>query len=71
MKAYVDRLRRAEFPQVSFYMPGGWSTNPVQAIVDGKRGVREVLDEINQGANRRHSEWKSRTKRGRRVMLSV
>jgi hypothetical protein len=30
-----------------------------------------VLDEITQEANRRHSAWKSRTKRGRRVMLSV
>jgi ABC-type glycerol-3-phosphate transport system substrate-binding protein len=62
-KAYVDGLRRAEFPQLSFYMPGGWNANPIQDIIDGKRGVREVLDEINTDANRRHAEWKSRNKK--------
>ncbi|MBI3971994.1 MAG: extracellular solute-binding protein [Chloroflexi bacterium] len=61
-KAFVDGLRRAEFPQLGFYMPGGWSANPMQDIVDGKRGVREVLEEINRDANQRHAEWKSRSK---------
>ncbi len=63
-KAYVDGLRRAEFPQLSFYMPAGWDAAPIQDVIDGKRGVREVLEEINREANRRHAEWKSRAQRG-------
>ncbi|MGH2356218.1 MAG: extracellular solute-binding protein [Chloroflexota bacterium] len=61
-KAYVDGLRRAEFAQLGFYMPGGWSSAPIQDIIDGKRGVREVLAELNTEANRRHAEWKSKNK---------
>jgi multiple sugar transport system substrate-binding protein len=62
-KAFVDGLRRAEFPQLGFYTPGGWDANPIQDIIDGKRGVREVLAEIDTDANRRHAEWKSTNKR--------
>jgi hypothetical protein len=62
-KAFVDGLRRAEFPQLGFYTPGGWDANPIQDVIDGKRGVREVLTEIDTDANRRHAEWKSNNKR--------
>jgi len=62
-KAFVDGLRRAEFPQLGFYTPGGWDANPIQDIIDGKRGVREVLDQINADAVRRHTDWKSQTKK--------
>jgi len=61
-KAFVDGLRRAEFAQLGFYLPGGWNANPIQDIIDGKRGAREVLAEINTDANVRHAEWKSRNK---------
>jgi ABC-type glycerol-3-phosphate transport system substrate-binding protein len=57
-KAFVDGLRRAEFAQLGFHLPGGWDANPIQDIVDGKRGVREVLEEVNAEAGRRHAEWK-------------
>ena len=40
-------FRRAEFPQLGFYTPGGWDANPIQDVIDGKRGVREVLTEID------------------------
>ena len=62
-KAFVEGLRRAEFPQLGFYTPGGWDANPIQDIIDGKRGVREVLEQINTEANRRHAEWKSQKKK--------
>jgi multiple sugar transport system substrate-binding protein len=62
-KAFVDGLRRAEFAQLGFYTPGGWNANPIQDVIDGKRNVREVLEEINADANRRHAEWKSQNKR--------
>lgn len=62
-KAFVDGLRRAEFAQLGFDMPGGWNANPIQDIIDGKRGVREVLEETNRDANQRHVEWKSRARR--------
>lgn len=61
-RAFVDGLRRAEFAQLGFYLPGGWSANPIQDIIDGKRAVREVLAEINDDANRRYVEWKSQNR---------
>ncbi|HEX2037725.1 MAG TPA: extracellular solute-binding protein [Chloroflexota bacterium] len=62
-KHYVEGVRRAEFPQVSFYTPGGWSSAAIQEAVEGKRPVKEALEETNRDANQRHTEWKSRTKK--------
>jgi ABC-type glycerol-3-phosphate transport system substrate-binding protein len=62
-RAFVDGLRRAEFAQLGFHLPGGWDAGPIQDIIDGKRGAREVLEEINTEANRRHAEWKRQNKR--------
>lgn len=61
-RAFVDGLRRAEFAQLGFHLPGGWDAGPIQDIIDGKRGAREVLEEINTEANRRHAEWKRQNK---------
>ena len=53
-------MRRAEFPQVGFYAPGGYNTAPVQEAVEGKRSAREALEEVNRDANQRHADWKAR-----------
>jgi len=59
-KQFVDGVRRAEFPQVGFYAPGGYNTAPVQEAVEGKRSAREALEEVNRDANQRHADWKAR-----------
>jgi multiple sugar transport system substrate-binding protein len=62
-KQYVDGVRRAEFVQVGFYAPGGYSTTPVQEAVEGKRSAKEALEEVNRDANQRHADWKARNKK--------
>jgi multiple sugar transport system substrate-binding protein len=62
-KAYVDAVRRAEFPQMSFFAPGGLNTAPIQEAMEGKRSVRDALEEVNRDANQKHTEWKAQNKR--------
>lgn len=62
-KQFVDGVRRAEFPQVGFYAPGGYSSAPIQEAVEGKRSVKDALEEVNREANQRHTDWKARNKR--------
>jgi ABC-type glycerol-3-phosphate transport system substrate-binding protein len=59
-KQYVDGVRRAEFVQVGFYTPGGWSSAAIQEAVEGKRGVREALEDIQRDATQRYADWKAR-----------
>jgi multiple sugar transport system substrate-binding protein len=61
-KAYVDGVRRAEFPQVGFYAPGGWPSTSIQEAVEGKRTAKDALEALNQEANQRHAEWKANNK---------
>jgi multiple sugar transport system substrate-binding protein len=62
-KQYVEGVRRAEFPQVGFYAPGGYSSTPVQEAVEGKRSPKDAVEEVNREANQRHADWKARNKR--------
>ncbi len=64
MKAYVDALRRAEYAQLGFYVPGGWDSAPIQEILDGKRSVVDALETINRDANSRYAQWKSQARQG-------
>jgi multiple sugar transport system substrate-binding protein len=64
-KAYVDALRRAEFPQLGFYAPGGLDLTPIQEVLDGKRSVVDALQAINSDANARHNRWKSQAQQKR------
>jgi multiple sugar transport system substrate-binding protein len=63
-KAYVDGVRRAQFVQIGFYSPAGYDLNPIQEVIDGKRGVRDALEAINRDANVRYQEWKRQVKKG-------
>jgi multiple sugar transport system substrate-binding protein len=62
-KQYVDGVRRAEFPQVGFYTPGGWSSVPIQEAVEGKRTAKDALEAVQREAAQRHADWKARAKR--------
>lgn len=62
-KAYVDGLKRAQFPQLGFYSAGGWDLNPIQEVIEGKRSVKDALDAINREANQRYVDWKRQVKR--------
>jgi ABC-type glycerol-3-phosphate transport system substrate-binding protein len=62
-KLYVDGVRRAEFQQVGFNTPGGWSSVPIMEAVEAKRGVKDALEEVNRDANQRYAEWKARNKK--------
>lgn len=62
-KQYVDGVRRAEFPQVGFYAPGGYSSAPIQEAIEGKRAVKDALEAVNQEAGQRHADWKARNKK--------
>ncbi len=64
-KAYIDALRRAEFPQLGFYAPGGLDLTPIQDVLDGKRSVVDALQAINSDANARHAQWKSQAQQKR------
>ncbi len=59
-KQFVDGVRRAEFPQMGFYAPGGLNTAPVQEAVEGKRSAKDALEEVSRDANQRHADWKAR-----------
>jgi multiple sugar transport system substrate-binding protein len=59
-KQYVDGVRRAEFVQVGFYTPGGWSSAAIQEAIEGKRGVREALEDIQRDATQRYTDWKAK-----------
>ena len=63
-KAYVDGLRRAQFPQSGFYSAGGWDLAPIQEVIDGQRGVKDALEAINRDANQRYVDWKARSNVG-------
>jgi multiple sugar transport system substrate-binding protein len=63
-KAYVDGIRRAQTPQLGYYFPAGLNLNPIQEVIDGKRGVRDALEAINRDANVRYQEWKRQVKKG-------
>jgi multiple sugar transport system substrate-binding protein len=62
-KAYVDGIRRAQFPQSGFYSAGGWDLAPIQEVIDGQRGVKDALEAINRDANQRYVDWKRQVKR--------
>jgi multiple sugar transport system substrate-binding protein len=62
-KAYVDGVRRAQHVQLGYYSPAGFDLNPIQEIIDGKRGIREALEEINRDANVRYKEWQRQVKK--------
>ncbi len=62
-KQYVDGVRRAEFTQLGFSLPGGWSSALVQEAIEGKRSPREALEEVQRDALQRHIDWKSKNKR--------
>jgi multiple sugar transport system substrate-binding protein len=62
-KAYVDGIKRAQFPQIGFYSPAGYNLDPIQEVIDGKRGVREALDAINADANTKYKDWESHSKK--------
>jgi ABC-type glycerol-3-phosphate transport system substrate-binding protein len=62
-KQFVEGVRRAEFPQVGFYTPGGWTSAPIQEAIEGKRSVKDALEEVNREANQRHADWKARNKK--------
>ena len=57
-KAYVDGLRRAQYPQIGFYSAGGWDLTPIQQVIDGQRGVKDAMEAINRDANQRYRDWK-------------
>jgi hypothetical protein len=59
-KQFVDGVRRAEFPQVGFYAPGGYDSAPIQEAIEGKRSVKDALEAVNRDANQRNDEWKAR-----------
>ena len=62
-KAYVDGIKRAQFPQIGFYTPTGFDLNPIQEVIDGKRSVKDALDAINRDANQKYADWKARNKK--------
>ncbi len=62
-KHYVDGVRRAEFTQLGFSLPGGWTSALVQEAIEGKRSVREAIEEVNRDALQRYADWKSKNKR--------
>lgn len=62
-KHYVDGVRRAEFVQVGFNTPGGWNSAVIQEAMEGKRSVKEVLEDLNRDANQRHTDWKAKNKK--------
>ena len=59
-KQYVDGVRRAEFLQAGFYTPGGSSSAPIQEAIEGKRGVKEALEEVQRDAAQRYADWKAK-----------
>jgi multiple sugar transport system substrate-binding protein len=59
-KQFVDGVRRAEFPQVGFYAPGGYDSAPIQEAIEGKRSVKDALEAVNRDANQRNNDWKAR-----------
>jgi multiple sugar transport system substrate-binding protein len=62
-KQFVEGVRRAEFNQVGFFAPGGYSSTPIQEAIEGKRSVKDALDEVQRDAAQRHAEWKARNKK--------
>lgn len=62
-KHYVDGVRRAEFTQLGFSLPGGWPSALVQEAIEGKRSAREALEEVQRDAAQRHTDWKARNKK--------
>ncbi|HEX2032728.1 MAG TPA: extracellular solute-binding protein [Chloroflexota bacterium] len=63
-RAYVEGIKRAQFPQLGFYSAGGWDLNPIQEVIDGQRSVKDALEAINRDANQRYQEWKRQTRKG-------
>ena len=61
-KAYVDGIRRAQFPQIGFYSPAGYDLSPIQDVIDGKRSAKDALDAINRDANAKYDQWKAQHK---------
>ncbi len=59
-KQYVDGVRRAEFVQVGFYTPGGWSSASIQDAIEGKRSVKEALEDVQRDAVQRYADWKAK-----------
>jgi hypothetical protein len=59
----VDGVRRAEFTQLGFSLPGGWNSALVQEAIEGKRSVKEALEEVQRDAVQRHVDWKAKNKR--------
>lgn len=62
-KAYVDGIKRAQYPQVGFFSPAGYDLSPIQDVLKGKRSAKDALDAINQDANQRYTTWKARNKK--------
>ncbi len=62
-KQYVEGVRRAEFTQLGFSLPGGWNSALVQEAVEGKRSVKDALEEIQRDALQRYADWKAKNKK--------
>jgi hypothetical protein len=64
-KAYVDGVRRAQYVQLGFFAPVAINYQPLQEVIDGKRGVRDALETINRQANQAIKELKAQLGAGR------
>jgi multiple sugar transport system substrate-binding protein len=62
-KAYVDGVRRAQHVQLGFLAPVAINYAPLQEVIDGKRGVRDALETINQQTNQAIKELKEQLSR--------
>lgn len=64
-KAYVDGVRRAQYVQLGFFAPVAINYQPLQEVIDGKRGVRDALETINRQANQAIKELRAQLGSGR------
>lgn len=58
-RPYVDAMRRAEFPALSFYgSVVDLGLGLLNQAINGQLSIREALERINQEVNARYLEWK-------------
>jgi ABC-type glycerol-3-phosphate transport system substrate-binding protein len=56
LKPYVDGIRRAKGVQLGYFAPVTIDLDPIQAVIDGRLGVTEALQTIDQDVNARIKE---------------
>ena len=55
----MDGVRRAQYVQLGFYAPVAINYQPIQDVLDGKRGVRDALETLNRDVNEQLRQLKA------------